>query len=138
MKGIEKLQNNLKALRDKIATKITKAAVDQSNTVVAQSIKPLIPVLSGLLRKSLGKKSKVYRKTTVIGLVGPRSDAGKLVNHNGTLVYEDPNRISHLIEFGDHETPAVSPIRRGLAAAKQRVAAIMQSMISRGIQEEVK
>jgi len=75
---------------------------------------------SGLLKKSLGiGVRKVKGRTTA--RIGPRTGFAKVVTRNGKEVRSDPNKYSHLVEFGTSHSAAKPFIRPAEESAKGEV-----------------
>ena len=74
--------------------------------VVSKTAKALVPRDSGLLRKSIGTKTKLYRRSqTVITMVGPRSGMKQTVKQTGldgrkVERMANPSKYAHLVERG--------------------------------------
>jgi len=112
--GLEPLIKALQSLEKKAAKKILKDAVNDASKIVLKAAKANVPVATTgihheLLKKSLGRKVKVYRKTgKVIAIIGPRrgfkqTKSGKQLSALGKQFQDagiDPAHYAHLIEFG--------------------------------------
>jgi len=109
--GLDEINKKLKNLDDKVARKIIKKGINDGTKIVLKEMKSLVPIRTGLLRKSLGRKVKAYRKSKLIlGLIGPRMGFVRVIN--GKKV--DPTNYAHLVEFGHGRVkpkPFVRPAR---------------------------
>lgn len=116
IEGLEPLIKSLQALEKKAAKKILKDAVNEGSKLILKAAKANVPTgPTGLLKKSLGRKVKVYRNTgKVVAIIGPRSGfkqtkQGKQLTALGKKFKDagaNPVHYAHLVEFGRH---AVSP-----------------------------
>jgi HK97 gp10 family phage protein len=108
--GLEELIRRLESLDPKMRRKTLKAAVNAGSRILLAEMKAGVPSSlndTGLLRKSLGRRIKVYRQSgIVVAIVGPRrgfkqeigmSSSGK---YKGKPIYRNPTRYAHLVEFG--------------------------------------
>lgn len=118
LEGLGPALGRLEKLRRGARGKILRKALNEGTKPVLSSAKGLAPRESGQLRKSLGKKVKVYRESgAAVGLVGPRSGfkrqvtvekrkvsaviGGKRTTRRiGAVVYRNPVRYAHLVELG--------------------------------------
>lgn len=95
--GEAMLEKKLRLLPDKVQRKVTRRAVNLALTPVVKIARKLAAVRSGLLRKAIAKKVKVYRKgETVLGMVGINFDlVGEWKGKKSR-----PAKYAHLIEYG--------------------------------------
>jgi HK97 gp10 family phage protein len=71
--GLDKALRALQDVEKKVRNRAARKAMDAADKIVLAAQRSLVPVESGLLKKSLGKKVKVFRGSgTVVGIVGPR------------------------------------------------------------------
>lgn len=97
IEGIEKVQAILKGLPPQIARRVLRPALTAEGSKVVTQGKRLVPQATGLLKKSLGKKTKTYTGSgTVIVVVGPRSGFKTVIAGKK----HDPTKYAHLVEFG--------------------------------------
>lgn len=96
--GAERLQVMLASLPKQIARRALRPALNKEGSRVLQEARRRSPIgVSGLLKKSYGKKTKTYVKTnTVIVIVGPRRGFREIIKGKP----HDPAKIGHLVEFG--------------------------------------
>lgn len=105
MVGDVELKRKLDELPDRVFRKVIKKASNRAMSPVLKTAKARAPKETGLLRKSLGKKSKVYKRAGVqVTLVGPRTGFREEVMVEGPdgLMKDtrDPVKYAHLVEFG--------------------------------------
>jgi len=110
--GDKELRRALDMVGERAEKRATKKAVRAGYMPVKQAIKARVPVgRTGNLRKSIGKKEKVYTGTFLV-IAGPRIKMGEASGHHG-----------HLIEFGTKPGytgigPALHPFERAYDATK--------------------
>lgn len=100
--GLAPLMTRLAALRQTERSKILRKAVNACSGVVLNAAKALAPRNSGLLKRSLGRRIRTYRRTgRVVGVVGPRTNMKSAVTlKSGATRWANPTRYAHLAEFG--------------------------------------
>jgi hypothetical protein len=93
-----KVQRMLRELPDRIERKVLRQAINVATTPAVRAAKRLAPKgESGLLKKSIGKKIKTYKRTnTAVALVGPRKQT--VGEYKGKP--RKPSKYAHLVERG--------------------------------------
>jgi HK97 gp10 family phage protein len=103
--GGDKIFSRLSGM-GKAANKIVKKAMGEAGKIILKEAKGGIPRESGLLKKSMGRKVKVYRGSgAVVAIVGPRTGFVQIVDVKGLggirhSVLRDPTKYAHLVEGG--------------------------------------
>lgn len=96
--GVEDVEKALAKLGKKVASKVVKTAVRKGSKLILKSARALVPVETGALKKSLGIKRKIYRRSGVmVDIVGPRKGFEKTGPDGKT---RNPVNYAHLVEFG--------------------------------------
>lgn len=135
LEGAEEIRRKLKHLEAKVQRRIVRPAVTRALSPVLKQAKQNVPVVTGLLKRSLGKKVKAYSRTGVIwGGIGPRSGF-KEVGADGRA--RNPVNYMHLVELGTEHTAAKAPLRRALQSRKGDSMRILSTDIPRNIEKEV-
>lgn len=100
--GLADVFQRLRGVERKVRTKILRQAVQGAGRLILKAARAKVAVRTGLLRKSLGVKVKVYRKSGVaVAVVGPRTGFKRTVKlPDGSFEIEDPTNIAHLVEKG--------------------------------------
>mgnify|MGYP006935485075 CR=1 FL=1 len=104
--GDKKLIAALNSLGGTQLNKIVRAAETKAMRPMAKSAKANAPVETGTLKKSIGVKTKTYRRSgTVVTVVGPRIGFEREVTvetPTGERIREvrNPSKYAHLVEFG--------------------------------------
>lgn len=113
IKGLKNLVARLNELDEKMRRTLLRKAVNAAAGVILKAAKSnLRKSRTGQLRRSLGRKVKLYRKSGVaVAMVGPRKGF-KIRDAWGENV--DPVHYAHLVEKGRKEVVA------GVAARRQR------------------
>ena len=110
--GAVALDQTLRALGGKTATKIGKAAMRRAAKPTVKTAKSRVPVDSGLTKMAIGARVYSSRKReAVIAAVGAKSSvkgkkASKIRLGGGRLSKANPANTIHLVELGSHKTPA--------------------------------
>jgi HK97 gp10 family phage protein len=139
-KDILALQKKLTKLGDKVARKVTRQAVNAAATPVVKAAKANVAVDSGLLKKSLGKKTITSKdKQFVSALVG----AKKSVQGESNGKIQKPSRYAHLVEkgfidaAGNHVPP--QPFMRPAAdSTASQAESIMAKKFADGVEREAR
>jgi HK97 gp10 family phage protein len=99
--GIKDLVGTLARLKKAVRNKLLRGAVGDGSKILLQAVKAKAPRESGLMRKSLGRRLKVYRNSgTVVGIVGPRTGFKREVSVGGRAGGRNPTKYAHLVEGG--------------------------------------
>lgn len=104
IEGDAKLMRRLGGIKEAVKRRILKKAVNDAARPWVKIAKSKAPRQSGLLRKSMGIKVRVYRSTgNVVAMVGPRKGFKREVvvrDRRGRkqTVMRDPIRYAHLVE----------------------------------------
>lgn len=122
VEGLEEVLKQLDEFPKKLRNKHLKKAVNDASKTVLQGAKARCPRESGLLRKSLGRKVKVYRHSGVVmGIVGARLGFKQEVTRGkgkwkSMQVVSNPVKYLHLVELGTTRTQASHFLRDALQA----------------------
>jgi HK97 gp10 family phage protein len=102
LEGLEGVLKRLGRLKKQTTrSKILRKAINAAARPVLKAARGLVPVQSGLLKKSLGMKVKTYRKSgTVIAIIGPRTGFKREVTVGGQKQLRNPTKYAHLVELG--------------------------------------
>ncbi len=143
--GDKELRRKLEKLgkaNNRSRNKVIRQAVSFSMTPVSKAAKtnlrPGHGFDTGLLKKSIGKKTKTYKGVTFIAVVGPRKGFKKEVEVNGTLVTRNPSKYAHLVEFGTRHSRAFPFLRPALLENKATVESRLRQRLSHGLVREAK
>jgi HK97 gp10 family phage protein len=114
--GMDDISRKLARLKDAVANRVMRGAVDKGTRIIAKAAKSNVPQSHGLLKKSLGSRVRVYRGTgVVVGIVGARGGF-LVVDADGTR--RDPRKYAHLVEKG---RTVVTAVKKKALANGQRV-----------------
>jgi hypothetical protein len=148
--GLDGLLGLIKYLPEKIQKKILRPAVSRGSRRLARTVKSMVPVRTGLLKKSLGIRVVWYRKTnTTLGVIGVRHgfrtavgvrkrDSGKNARYQykkGDQIFVNPTKYWHLVELGTVRSKALDALTRSLNASSQAIRTDMIAKLSEGIRK---
>src|SRR5262249_13600056 len=122
----------------KVRKKVLRKAINEASKIVLKAAKANVPRASGLLKKSLGRKVKVYRASgTVVAIIGPRTGFKQDVHRDGrkVAVLANPTKYAHLVERGTRHSPARPFMRPAFESTKPEVQSAMSSIIKAGLDE---
>jgi HK97 gp10 family phage protein len=139
--GLPETRFAFETFKGSVQKKLTRMAMSAAVRVVAKEAKRLAPRDSGLLKESIGSKSKTYDSGVTVGIVGPRRGFRRTVDRRAwqsgeralasgkrQVVYKtlkriaDPANYAHLVEYGTkpHTLGGGSSLRaKGTLAAGQ-------------------
>jgi hypothetical protein len=138
--GDKELRKTLKTLGPRVARRVLKKAVHAAAMPPLQAARTLVAKESGLLKKSLGRVTKVNRKSgTATARIGARTNVEG--EHNGEK--RVPWRYSHLVELGHvDENGRHVPAKPFLRPAGDETAGasldIMKDALADGVAKEAK
>lgn len=119
-RGLKETFRKLSALKTSVSKRILKKALGDASKKVLKDAKAKVPMASRLLKKSLGRKVKVYRRSgVVVALVGPRSGFKGMVIRANRAVLANPTKYAHLVELGtvrSQKRPFLEPAWTGKQA----------------------
>jgi HK97 gp10 family phage protein len=112
--GVEEAIRALQDVDKKLRKKLLRKAVNEASKIVLRAAKGYAPVKTRLLRRSLGRKVKVYSGTgAVVAWVGPRMGFRETVGtrtrgkRKGDPVFANPVKYAHLVERGTKRSRAI-------------------------------
>lgn len=145
IEGLDGVLRRLRGLGEKVRKKAAKQAVTQAGRTVLWEAKAQVRKATGLLRKSLGQKVKVFRDTgSAVAMVGPRvgfkiplppRTRGKKA---GEVVYANPTQYSHLVEKGTRRSQAFPFLSSALESKKGQILKSMANVIANAIEDAAK
>lgn len=127
-----KLMRQLHRLGPKIEGKVSRRAVSAGATPILRAMKDEVPIDQGTLKASLGKKTKLYKRSgTAIAMTGPRIKGGQSGYHG------------HLIENGKVNvdgsfTPGNPFMARAQDKAASEARRVMHAKLAAGIEQEAR
>ena len=124
MTGMRELNRAFKRLPGELKKGGEKAVLRAGAKPINVAAKSRAPVGSGLLKKSIGTNVKKV-DGEVTARVGPRSGWKKEVTRDGRQVVSDPNKYSHLVEFGTSHSAARPFIRPAVDSTRNQVVGAM-------------
>ena len=137
--GDKKLLKKLRKLGPKIEAKVLRQSLNAAATPVVKTARAEVSVDEGLLKKAIGKKTKV-KKGTGFGStrVGARSN---IVGTDEDGNRKEPWRYSHLVELGHinadgTHTPPRPFLRPAGENTKDAQLAAMKDKLASGIRKE--
>jgi HK97 gp10 family phage protein len=140
--GVKDMLAALDGLKKAVRNRILKRAVNKGIKIILKAAKGRAPRESGLLKKSLGSKVKVYRSSgVVVGIVGPRKGfKGEVVRKKGrwfpVSVYSDPVRYAHLVELGTSHAPAKPFLGPAVTGSRAAIRNAMAEEIRKGLEAQ--
>lgn len=97
--GLSPLLGQIANLRSPEARKVRRSAMMAASMPVLKNARNLVNFETGLLRKSLGRKVRLYRSgTTIVVIIGPRSGFKQEVQRRSGFTMSNPTRYAHIVE----------------------------------------
>jgi len=132
--GDRELARALDVLGDK-ANQIVKPAVNAGLTPINKAAKRNVPTDMGLLKRSIGKLVKVYKRSGVIyGAVGARTSPQFSAPDAAQGRVRIPKNYAHLVELGTIDQPARPFLRPALDANRTTAFGIVKTKTIQGIE----
>lgn len=140
MAGDRELVKALKSLGPRVAKKVLRQALSAGATPVVKSAKQSVATESGLLKKALGKRVKVNKRS---GFGSARIGARTNVQGDYKGETRVPWRYGHLVELGHIDSlgnhVAAQPYLRPAADENEtKVVQVMGDKLAEGIKREAK
>lgn len=140
--GLDHILRALSQLKKQAArSRVLRKALGPSTKPFMMTAKQLAPKETGLLRKSIGRKIKVYRESgRVTVIIGPRSKPSfrREVTINGRTQVRNPVHYAHLVEFGTVKTRAKPFLRPAVDRHKEQFKVTFKRLVLQGILDELK
>lgn len=145
--GMDAIKAQLRELPRKLAVRLEKKAINEAGKLVLQRAKAMAPVREdrrggykgGLLRKSLGRKVKVYRnRGIIVAIVGARKEGFRRqigTRRDGTPIFANPTKYLHLVEAGTRHSQAQHFLRKALAEVRPQLVSIFTRVLSESLNE---
>lgn len=151
--GLQDILRKLDELPKKLRNKFLRRAVSDAAKLILWSARARTPRRFGILKKSLGRKVKVYRRSgTMVAIVGARvgfkQQVGTRVKASrasarypkapGDPIYADPTKYLHLVELGTARSKGVHMLRDALQVNKSAIRDKMRDALSNAIADAQK
>lgn len=141
VEGLEDSIAALKAFKYGVRTRLLRKIVTAGSSTLLKASKARAPRLSGLLRKSLGRKIKTYSPSgTVLAVIGPRSGFGKNVTFGPKgkkrTRYQDPIYYANLVEYGTKTAPAKPFMRPAYDESRAAIKGLMAQKATEEVAKE--
>jgi len=117
MQGLEGVLKAMGTLKGSAQRRVVRKAITEATKPILKDAKARAPKESGLLKKSMGRKTVTLKKKgIVLGFIGPRTGFKRQVTikQRGKpprTVTRDPVRYAHLREFGTSTSAAHAFLR---------------------------
>ena len=122
--GIKELKRAMDKLPDELKKGAERRVLGAGAKPIVKAARSKVPKQSGLLRKSIGQKVK-KTKGEYSARIGPRTNMGGMVVRDGVSRFSDPNKYSHLVEYGTSHSAPQPFIRPAVESAKSEVVSAM-------------
>jgi HK97 gp10 family phage protein len=136
VEGLDVVMRAFHALKTSTQKKHLRKALGEASRLTLWAARAQTPKRSGLLYKSLGRKTKVYKSGVVVAIVGARRGFRKKVGErkDGRPIMADPTKYLHLVELGTHTARAKhvlrDAIRRQGPAIRELIASAMNDALA--------
>lgn len=150
--GSEAVVAMLKALPDKIRTKVEREAIVKANKLLSGKIRSEAPRDSGALKRSVGAVVRKYDNGKIIvGVIGPRSDfAGNVVvkgkrkkrktfkkgGFGSKKTFRRPAKYAHMVEGGTKRGAKPNPfMQRSIEAVRGQIIRIFEDTVREAVEQ---
>lgn len=127
--GLSDVTERLKNIDKGIRKKALRKACGAAGTIILKAAKARARKDTGLLRKSLGKKVKVYSSGVGVAVIGPRLGFRQTVKRGGREMTANPVKYAHLVELGTRHSPAYPFLSSAIDATRAQVRDAMSEAI---------
>ena len=135
--GLDETLAAFSLLTGKPARRVLRKAINAGANQVVRRAKALVPVESGTLKRSIGKKVGTSRdKSHVYAVIGPREDQKYVTFIDGKK--RDPANYVHLVELGTEHSAAKPFLRPAIESTRGEVVSAMSKKAGPAIDIEVK
>lgn len=154
VEGGQELIAALDRLEKGVAKKALRKGVTKGAQALAKDAKSRVRTKTKLLKKAIGSRVKVYGSGIVNAVIGPRrgfktdkktkkrviTRFARIVGkkRNGKVIYQNPTKYSHLVEFGTRHSKAYPFLRPALEAAKATFIPTIAKEVQAFVSEEAK
>lgn len=154
VEGGKELIAALDRLEKNVAKKALRKGVTKGAQALAKDAKSRAPTRTKIMKKAIGSKIKVYGSGIVDAVVGPRRGFKKdkqtkkrvmtrfarIVGKkkNGKVIYQNPTKYTHLVEFGTKHSRAQPFLRPALEAAKATFIPTVAKEVQAFVSEEAR
>lgn len=140
IEGLKDVTDALKAVDKKLRKKLIRKAVGEGGKLILKRAKQLVPKDTGLLKKSLGRKVKVYKNGVAVAVVGPRQGFRKSVTRSkgrraAVTLIANPVKYAHLVELGTQNAPAHPFLKPALDGQQAAIRDAMAGVIRAGLEQ---
>ena len=149
--GLKEILQAMDDLPKNLRKKHLRKAMSDIAKKILWAAKARTPRGTGLLRKSLGRKIKVYPSGVVVGIVGARrgfrQQVGERVKDSrpgtkypkqaGDPIYVDPTKYLHLVELGTVRSKAAHMLRDALAEGRAMATARFRQALEDAVKESM-
>lgn len=120
--GVNKLLRKLKGYPKKVVNQFIRSTMRKSCDIVIKTAKINVPVDTGLLKKSIGRKV-LKKRSAAMGIVGARLEFGK----KSRETKKKPFKYLHLVETGTKHSKAQPFLIPALTSNMQRILSLWKS-----------
>jgi HK97 gp10 family phage protein len=141
--GLDATLKALEGLRKALANKLLRRALNKARSILAKTAKAKAPRETGLLKKSIGGKVKIYPSGVGVAVVGPRAGFKKEVTRKRnkrfpTTAMANPIKYAHLVELGTSHSKAQPFLGTALSANQSQIKEAMADVIRKGLEDAKK
>src|SRR5262249_25938573 len=99
--GVDALVRSLQEFGRGVRNRVLRKALKKGARLIIQQARQLVPMQTGLLKKSLGVVMRTYKRSgAVVAIIGPREDFKTTATMGGRSFNIDPAYYAHLVERG--------------------------------------
>lgn len=102
LEGLDDVIRQMQGIKKSVRNRALRAGVTKAARILRKAARANIKPRTGLLKKSLDARVKVYKQGgIVVAVVGPKTGMKQRVTlPDGTTTVEDPAKIAHFVEKG--------------------------------------
>ena len=140
--GLQSILKSIDGLNKSLKNKLLRRALGEAGKLILKVAKTRAPRETGILKKSLGRKVKIYRQTGVgVAIVGPRTGFRQnVLRKKGkwapTQAIANPTKYAHLQELGTVTRRAQPFLAPAIAGQQSAVRDAISAVITKGIDQQ--
>lgn len=116
-------------LKDRLTSKALRKGLTDAGKVYLRIAKSTVPKRTGITRKSMARKVKIYRSGVGVLIVGPRTNFKRTGVYRGRTYTVNPAKIFHLLEKGTSHSQGLFILKGALTSGRSGAKAAFEAAV---------